>query len=228
MSEAAAPVPATPTPTPPSAVQRVRIRYAKTEPLRYTGNLDLQRVWERALRRSRLPVAYSQGFHPQVRMHLASALPLGLTSRCELLDLWLESALPTQEIENILRQAVPPGIEILTLDEVPFKDPALQTQITAAEYEAILLEPIDTDELAERVRDLLNAETLPRERRGKTYDLRPLVEALEIRASTSAKRPLVWMRLSAREAATGRADEVLEVLGFSLTAARVVRTALII
>jgi hypothetical protein len=111
---------------------------------------------------------------------------------------------------------------------VPFKDPALQTQITAAEYEAILLESIDAEQLVERVRALLNAETLPRERRGKAYDLRPLVEALEVRSSTPADHPLLWMRLSAREAATGRADEVLEALGFPLTAARVVRTALII
>lgn len=225
MSEEAAPIQAQTTPT---AVQRVRIRYAKTEPLRYTGNLDLQRVWERALRRSHLPIAYSRGFHPQVRMHLGSALPLGLTSRCELLDLWMETALPLEKIEGDLRQSVPPGVEILSLDEVSLKDPPLQMQITSMEYEVTLLEPSDSDDLILRVTTLLTANTLPRERRGKTYDLRPLVEGLEIRGADPTGHPILWMRLTAREGATGRPDEVLEAMGYPLTAARVVRTALIL
>jgi hypothetical protein len=58
-------------------MQRIRIQYAKTEPLRYTGNLDMHRIWERTLRRARLTIAYSQGFHPQPRLNQACPLPLG-------------------------------------------------------------------------------------------------------------------------------------------------------
>lgn len=49
-------------------MKRIRIHYAKTEGLRYTSNLDMQKVWERALRRAGLPLYYSQGFHPQPRI----------------------------------------------------------------------------------------------------------------------------------------------------------------
>jgi radical SAM-linked protein len=74
---------------------RVRIHFHKTEAMRFTGHLDLHKAWERALRRagsrSALRLAYSQGFHPQPRIHLACALPLGFTSECEVVDVWLEN-----------------------------------------------------------------------------------------------------------------------------------------
>ena len=70
-------------------ITRIRIRYAKGESLRFIGHLDLQRLWERALRRSRLPVRYSQGFHPRARLNLASALPLGFLSDEELLEFFV-------------------------------------------------------------------------------------------------------------------------------------------
>ena len=71
-------------------MERIRICYAKTEPLRYTSNLDVHKVWERLLLRARLPLAYSQGFHHQPRINQAAPLPLGFTSRVEMVDIWLE------------------------------------------------------------------------------------------------------------------------------------------
>jgi hypothetical protein len=74
---------------------------------------------------------------------------------------------------------------------------------------------------------LLNTETLPRERRGKAYDLRPLVEDLQVRQGEN-NRPVLYMRLAAREGATGRPEEVLSALDLDPSAFRVVRTALIL
>jgi len=71
-------------------MQRIRVTYARTAPLRYTGHLDMQIVWERCLRRARLPLMYSQGFHPQPRINQACPLPLGMTSQMEVMDFWLE------------------------------------------------------------------------------------------------------------------------------------------
>ncbi len=67
-------------------MMRLRIDYAKTTAMRYTSNLDVHKSWERTLRRARLPLAYSQGFHPQPRIHQASPLPLGLISQAEVID----------------------------------------------------------------------------------------------------------------------------------------------
>lgn len=201
---------------------RVRLHFAKTEPMRFTGHLDVQRAWERTFRRARLPVKYSQGFTPRPRFHLAAALPLGCTSRHELADVWLEQPMPLEDIETRLREALPPGLELLAVEAVPDDEPALQTRIQAVEYEVTFLEPVP--DLEARVMALLAAAHLPRERQGKVYDLRPLVEALEVRSTPSG--PVLWMRLTARPGATGRPDDVLNALGIPLEIARVTRTAI--
>lgn len=77
---------------------RLRLTFAKTDAMRFTGNLDLHRTWERTIRRAGLPLAYSQGFHPQPRLNLASALPLGFTSQFEMVDVWLENEMPLEQI----------------------------------------------------------------------------------------------------------------------------------
>ena len=68
---------------------RLRLTFTKTGSLKYTGHLNLHRTLERTFRRAGLPLAYSQGFNPQPRMNLAEALPLGITSECEVMDVWL-------------------------------------------------------------------------------------------------------------------------------------------
>jgi radical SAM-linked protein len=88
-----------------------------------------------------LPLAYSQGFHPQPRINLASALPLGFTSECEIADVWLEQSIPTAEARAALEQALPPGIQIQEIQEVEEKAPALQTQVIASEYVITLMDP---------------------------------------------------------------------------------------
>ena len=203
---------------------RIRIHYNKTEPLRYTSNLDINKVLERTLRRASLPLAYSQGFHPQPRMNQAIPLPLGMTSTAEILDFWLEEDLTLAEINDRLQPALPPGIEIVSLSQIDLQEPKVQTQVVSTEYTAILLDPFPSGELVERIQDLLSAETLLRKRRGKAYDLRPMIEGLEALAPDELGHQRVCMRLSARQGATGRADEVLDALGVQSGAARLVRT----
>jgi hypothetical protein len=115
-----------------------------------------------------------------------------------------------------------------------------------------MLDPVDESALAQRLAAALAAESLPRERRGKTYNLRPLMEELsilpaalpasspsrgrlrvvsrieprEVQAETQELR--VFMRLAARAGATARPEEVLDVLGIPLESARIARTRLIL
>ena len=79
---------------------RIRITFAKQGPLRYTGHLDLHKLWERAARRAELPLAYSQGFHPQPKMNIAAALPLGFSSRCEVMDMKLEHEIQLERLRT--------------------------------------------------------------------------------------------------------------------------------
>ena len=126
---------------------RVRITFSKTGALRYIGHLDLNTIWERATRRAGLPLAYTQGFHPQPKMNFASALPLGFSSRCEMMDMWFNQEMDLTSLSQQLQNAMPAGIGILKVESVDEHEPPLQTQIVSAEYEVTLTEAIDRSEL---------------------------------------------------------------------------------
>jgi radical SAM-linked protein len=205
---------------------RIRVTFSKTGALRYTGHLDLHKLWERAARRAGLPLAYSQGFHPQPKIQIAAALPLGFASRCEVVDMILHGESETSQLRIDLQAALPTGIQILKLEQAEEKSPALQTLVEAADYEVTLQEPADGSALHERLASVMKAESLPRERRGKPYDLRPLIEVISL---IQGPGDLIRLRmtLTAREGATGRPEEVLDALGIAAETTRIERTRLL-
>jgi len=207
---------------------RIRITFAKLGALRYTGHLDLHKLWERAARRAELPLAYSQGFHPQPKIYIAAALPLGFSSRCEVMDMRLERDIPLDGLREKLQQTLPTGIQVLNVESADELVPALQTQVVSADYEVTLTERIDGSDLKQRVDSVLGSESIIRERRGKTYDLRPLIEKLSLTPSPlpEGEGVRVFMRLSAKEGATGRPEEVLDALGIAFEGTRIERTCL--
>jgi radical SAM-linked protein len=209
---------------------RLRITFSKSGALRYTGHLDLHSIWERTVRRAGLPLAYTQGFHPGPKIQLASALPLGFIGQAEVVDLWLNETEDSSDrpYREILQPCAPPGLVISCVEIVDEHGPALQTQVTSADYDVTLLEPVDESGLREGISALLQAASLLRERRGKPYDLRPLVESLELLPGPGGGPLRLRMRLAARAGATGRPEEVLDVLGIPFEAARIERTRLIL
>jgi hypothetical protein len=108
------------------------------------------------------------------------------------------------------------------VEQVEERAPALQTQVASAEYEVSLTEAIDRSELEQRLESVFESKSIPRERRGKMYDLRPLIEELRLLPDGQ-----IFMRLAAREGATGRPEEVLDVLDIAFEGTRVERTRLI-
>ncbi len=203
---------------------RIRITFAKNGPLRYTGHLDLHKIWERTTRRADLPLSYSQGFHPQPKLQLAAALPLGFASRCEVLDMRLDEDLELDLLPARLQAALPAGIQILKVEPAEEFARPLQTLVASAEYEVTLREEVDLGGLTQRLSAVLEADSLPRVRRKKAYDLRPLIESLSI--LQEQPEVLLHMRLAAREGATGRPEEVLDVLGIAFETTYIERTAL--
>jgi len=204
---------------------RIRITFSKAGPMQYVGHLDLHKAWERAFRRSGLPIAYSQGFHPQPRLNLACALPLGFTSQCEVLDAWLEAEYDLDNIHDALATSLPPGLVIHGVVAIPSQSPAIQTQVASAVYIITFLDNIpDLDALVERV---LSAGQLPRQRRNKPYDLRPLIESIAILPRNDGGYSRLKVQLTAREAATGRPEELLAEMGIHFEDTRVHRLQLI-
>ena len=209
-------------------MMRFRITYQKTEPLRYAGNLDLQKIWERYLRRAELPVAYSQGFHPQPRIQQACPLPLGFLSHDEKIDIYLDGDEHSPEkVAKRLAAAPYPGIAITDVEVISLGDPPLTTRVASAEYHVEFFDPVQFDDLQERVKQLLASLKIPRIRRGKSYDMWPLIESLEVQAGDEDGECFLAMCLAARPGATGRPDEVLAALGFDPFAACYTRTRLI-
>ncbi|MCJ7696491.1 MAG: TIGR03936 family radical SAM-associated protein [Anaerolineaceae bacterium] len=207
------------------ATMRVRLTYSKMGYLRFTGHLDMQRLWERAFRRSNLPMYYSQGFSPKVRLNLASALPLGITSDCEVIDFWLAQSLSIDQIQAAISPTLPSDMTIKEIIEVSLSLPAIQTLIIESEYQVTVPPSIDFEGLKLRINEFLTKSEVLRIRRDKSYNLRPLVHELNTYVQTGF--PILFMRLNAQEGATGRPDELLSQLGIDPYSCDIHRLSLI-
>ena len=188
------------------ANHRYRITFGKGRELRFTGHLDLHRAWERTLRRAEIPLAYSEGFNPRPKINIGAALPLGCTSEADLVDVELTQAVEIAELAEALNVAAPPGLTVSEIATVAHGTPKLQKLITSSEY---LIPVPDQDRriLQARIQAILAADKLPRARRNKKYDLRPLIEDLSLSEPMELR-----LQLAARSGATGRPDEVLRAL----------------
>lgn len=143
-------------------VQRIRIRYAKRGPLRFTSHRDFARAFERALRRAAVPIAFSQGFTPHPKISYASAAPTGVGSEAEYLEIGLQAEVDPEQLRAALDAALSPGLDVL--DAVVAGPGSLADRIDAsswrlelpavdpAEAEAAVKAFIDRDEvLVERM-----------------------------------------------------------------------------
>ncbi|MER3420132.1 MAG: hypothetical protein C4290_06235 [Chloroflexota bacterium] len=196
--------------------QRMRVTFARGEPLRYISHLDLMRFWERALRRAGLQVAYTEGFSPHPQISLGAPLPVGTTGEAELMDVFLAEPVEPHEFVERLRRQCPPGVAVVAAEDVPLTLPSLQSQLRAATYWTSLPEGTDPNEAERRVAAFLAKDSVPWEHRRdnevRRYDLRPLVEWLWVDRSVTP--PRLVMRLRATPGATGRPDQVVAALGF--------------
>jgi radical SAM-linked protein len=94
-------------------VQRVRIRYARRGPLRFTSHRDFARAFERAVQRAGVPVAFSHGFTPHPRISYVGGAPTGTASEAEYLELGLRAPVDPNELVKALDAALSPGLDVL-------------------------------------------------------------------------------------------------------------------
>jgi radical SAM-linked protein len=126
------------------------------------------------------------------------------------MDIWLLEQPPLQQLHNAILDASPPGLEILHITQISNDSPKLQKVIEAAEYLVSLKPHSSREVLQEKIDRLLDSKEIQRTRRGKNYDLRPLIGSLEMFHTNEDSK--IQMHLLARESATGRPDEVLLAL----------------
>lgn len=195
--------------------RRHRITFSTARTLAYVSVLNLGTIWERTLRRAHVPVKYSQGYNPRPKLQFARPLPTGCGGEAEWIDVWLDEAWTSKQIEEALRGKTPQDLTVKDAQPVPEDEPTLQQQVVATTYQT-LLRDIDPTVVCERVEALLAAETLMRPKRGrrrnKMYDLRPLVKAIELTEPPDGWDVALRLDLTALPGATGRPDEVLKAL----------------
>lgn len=212
---------------------RVRIRYRKRGKVRFTGHRDVVRMWERAFRRSGLPVAWSEGFSPHPLISFGLALPTGAESWAEYLDVVLREAPELDGLSERLSDLLPSGVEADAVGLLCKETGSLQQEVSSCSWKLEVL-GLAAGELASRVERLLAAPSVlvERERKGRVVhdDLRPSV--LSLAASSADDVPSgvvcrpggVWIDASLATRPRGvRPKELLEGLGPEVTLARACR-----
>lgn len=199
---------------------RLRLTFSKLGDLRYVGHLDLQRLIERALRRSNLPMRYSQGFNPKVRLNLASALPLGQESKAEVMDFWLEELVEPETAMKLLNEALPIGVRIQSANLISSKLTSLQDSLRESVFSVRF--PIDPEAARQQLDAVLTQDQIVVTRRSKTLDIKPLILGYEWQAAD-----LLEIKLSAIPMATGRVDELLIAANIDPALTEIERTELI-
>jgi radical SAM-linked protein len=170
----------------------LRFRFSKLGKVRWISHRDFARVLERALRRARLPLAYTQGFSPRPRLSFGLALPTGCESSAEYVDVTLGAAFGPEDAAELLRPALPAGIGLLACGVLEPGSGSLQEEVTSCAWE-ITVPPASRNEVDQAVARVLAAPSLPveRERKGRRVsdDLRPSLLSLAVRGAPSGGDP---------------------------------------
>jgi len=168
---------------------RVRARFGKLGKVRWTSHRDVARMWERALRRGRVPVSYTAGFTPRPHLSFGLALPTGCESTAEYLDIALDAPLDPSQLAADISPLLPDGVDVLVAAMVEPGTTSLQEDVSSCTWE-IDVPAISRHDLDLAVGRVLEAESLPihRERKGRDVvdDLRPSVLALAPRGGPAA------------------------------------------
>ena len=161
---------------------RAMIRFGKKARLRFISHLDIQRFFQRALNRTGLPIAFSQGFNPHPILSFGSALALGWTSDYEIIDVKLAVPMGRKRTEEAMRAALPEDLPVLEVRLVDDKHPAPMAQVRAADYDIALwgetaqatLDVVETFLASESVMAMRKTKSGEKE-----VDVRPLAYSIE-------------------------------------------------
>ncbi|MBQ8967644.1 TIGR03936 family radical SAM-associated protein [Ruminococcus sp.] len=158
-----------------------RIVYEKCGRAKYISHLDLMRAMQRAIKRSKLPIWYTQGFNPHIYLMFPLTLSLGFESKVEVMDISLLEDMDNDEVVRALDAQMPEGMRIVSCN-APVHS---HTEITYAEYRV----SISTDKTARETetlfRDFLAKEKIEIEKRSKKktvniVDIRPSINVTDI------------------------------------------------
>ncbi|MBR4711787.1 MAG: TIGR03936 family radical SAM-associated protein [Clostridia bacterium] len=208
---------------------RMLATFEKSERLRHIGHLDILRAMQRALRRSGLPVAYSNGFNPHILLSFASALPVGAAGTCEVMEVAMAEETSPEEFLRRMNGALPPEMRLSGARSVDDRHPAVMSLVRAARYEIRFRDPADADAVGAVLPDYLARTEIITERKSKSgikpCDIRPLIHDLRMSGG------VLYAELALTETLSCKPVMLLKTLGESIgkeeIRALVVRTRLL-
>ena len=203
---------------------KMLIVFKKDARLRFIGHLDLMRTMQRALRRSNLPVRYSQGFNPHMLLNFAAPLSVGIVGEREIMEVPVEGNISAEAFMRIFASVMPVDLPCIDVRLVEEEHPAPMALCRAAEYSCLFETAVEGLEAA--IDSFLALEKIPAIRHTKSgdkeCDIKPMIRSLKCSGSSS-----LHMILDLQEVSTCKPDLLLSALkessGLSLPEYRLIR-----
>lgn len=143
----------------PTPLYTYRGKVTKGEAIRYISHLDYADMIQRAICRTKLPAAYSEGFNPHLKIAFASALAVGVTSEAEYMDFALKEPLSEAEVSARLSAQLPTGVTLSRLRRLTGRHQALMAAVDQADYEITLPDCCEEGAVRRTVQAFNDAET---------------------------------------------------------------------
>jgi len=197
--------------------KKIRLKFRKVGEMRFLSHLELIHLFYRASKRADLPLCFSEGFHPMPRIIFATALPVGMESLMEIVDVECEGKITPADVLERLNRTLPPGVEIMEAEEVP-----LFFHLSSLSRPSVYWIPLDhlfpKEEALPKIKNALDKKEflVHQERDGKkrTVDIRPLIEKMEMKEKKgSSGDASQWGVELVLRKATGRTAKPIEIVG---------------
>ena len=165
----------------------IRVKYKKEDEMIFISHLDLQRLLQRAFRRAKINLSYSEGFNPHPKMSYGNALALGVESQGEYVDIEIEDDIEVDEFLERINNQLPEGIKFIKGQEIDPKTPSLSSVIVYGEYifNIDLDTPLSKEFVKSRVLNFVKSKEIiitKKNKKGKKVevDIRPMIRNFDL------------------------------------------------
>ena len=197
--------------------KKIRLKFKKVGEMRFLSHLELMHLFYRASKRADLSLCFSEGFHPMPRIIFATALPVGMESLTEIVDIECDGKVAPRDVLERLNETLPPGVEILDAEEVP-----RFFHLSSLSHPSVYWIPLDhflsEEEALPKIKKALDEKEflIHQERDGKkrSVDIRPLIEKMEVKEKKGCPGDASqWGVELVLRKATGRTAKPTEIVG---------------
>ena len=189
---------------------KIRIKFRKWGVMKFIGHLDMMRYFQKAVRRAKIDIRYSEGYSPHQIMSFAAPLGVGITSDGEYFDIEVNESMTSEEAVAALNETMVDGVEVTSYVKLPDKAKTAMSIVAAADYRLSYKEgyesPFSMEEwkriVKERFWDSPQFTIIKKTKKSeREVDLKPLVYAFSVEEEQG--RPAFFLQVS-----TGSVDNI--------------------